>query len=339
MRAFEDFRPGDVAEFGAYEVTREDIVAFAQAYDPQPFHLNEAAGRVSILGGLAASGWHTASISMRLLADHMLWDASSLGSPGIEELRWIKPVRPGEILGVRAEILGARVLKSRPAVGVLRIGLEVRAHGGELKMSYIASIFMGRAGATVAAGSLAAAAAALTLAAPDSLTPPPGACPDDEGVLSGWFDDLVAGRTLDLGVYEFGREEALRFAAAFDPQPFHLDDEAARRGPFGALAVSGWHTASACMARLVATRASYGEQARQRGLREAPKGPSPGFKDLKWLRPVLVDDRVSFTATLVDKRPTSRAGWGLAFNRCQGVNQRGEKVYEYTSASFWPMRA
>ncbi|MDB5569022.1 MAG: hypothetical protein JWN93_205 [Hyphomicrobiales bacterium] len=336
---YEDFHVGDVMEYGAYEMTRDEIVAFATAYDPQPFHLDEEAGRASILGGLAASGWHTASAAMRLHADHLLVGAASLGSPGIEELRWLKPVRPGDVLSARITILDARPLKSRPGVGLVRVRFEVSAQGGELKMTQVASLFIGRRDAADAPASAAAKApvqANPVLAA--NLTPAPADCADDEGVMSGWYDDLVIGRRLEIGEYVFGREEALRFAAAYDPQPFHLDEAAAAQGLFGGLSVSGWHTAAACMARLVATRRLYTDEARRRGLPEAPKGPSPGFRDLKWLRPVLVGDTVSFSMTLADKRPSSRAGWGMVFNACEGVNQRGEKVYEYMSSSLWPFR-
>ncbi len=335
----EDFSVGDVFEYGAYEMTREEIITFASAYDPQPFHLDEEAGRRSILGGLAASGWHTGAAAMRLHADHMLHGVASLGSPGIEELRWLKPVRPGDVLSVRAGVLDARPLKSRPSVGLLRVLFDVRTQSGETKMTQIASLFIGRRDAGPDASSLVASSSPVQgLEIAQNLTPAPGDCADNEGVMSGWYDDLVIGRRLEIGDYTFARDEALRFAGAYDPQPFHLDETAAAQGLFGALAVSGWHTAAACMARLVATRRLYTDEARRRGLAEAPKGPSPGFRDLRWLRPVLVDDKVSFSMTVSDKRATSRAGWGIVFNACEGVNQRGEKVYEYTSSSLWPMR-
>jgi acyl dehydratase len=93
MRYFEDFQVGQVHELGSYEVTREEMLAFARQYDPQPFHLDEEAGRQSIFGGIIASGWQTAAICHRLLVGSLLADSSSMGSPGLDELRWLRPVR------------------------------------------------------------------------------------------------------------------------------------------------------------------------------------------------------------------------------------------------------
>src|ERR1700747_3545243 len=95
-RWFEDYAPGDVARFGDAEMTEAEIVGFALRYDPQPFHIDRQAGDASIFCGLIASGWHTGSVVMRLLVDHYLSPESGLGSPGVDELRWLKPVRPGD---------------------------------------------------------------------------------------------------------------------------------------------------------------------------------------------------------------------------------------------------
>ena len=111
---FEDFRKGDRREFGNCLVTREAIVAFARRYDPQPFHLDEAQACESLLGGLAASGWHTVSLLMRMNCDEYLVDSSSMGGPGVKEIRWRKPVRPGDRLRARSEVLEARASRSRP---------------------------------------------------------------------------------------------------------------------------------------------------------------------------------------------------------------------------------
>jgi acyl dehydratase len=111
MRYWEDFRAGDVVQLGTYEVTREEIVAFARRYDPQPFHLDEDAAAETPYGGLIASGWHTAAMFMRLFVEGILLDSASLGSPGIEELRWLRPVRPGDILTGRV-----RTVETRPSV-------------------------------------------------------------------------------------------------------------------------------------------------------------------------------------------------------------------------------
>jgi acyl dehydratase len=117
---WEDFLPGTTRRFGGRLVTREDIVRFAQEFDPQPFHLDDAAARRSLFGGLVASGWHTCSLAMRMICDAYLLDAASLGSPGLDNLRWLAPVRPGDTLSVRLEVLSSRPMKSRPDVGLVQ---------------------------------------------------------------------------------------------------------------------------------------------------------------------------------------------------------------------------
>ncbi|BCW88568.1 hypothetical protein sos41_17090 [Alphaproteobacteria bacterium SO-S41] len=118
---FEDLPVGKIIEFGGKWVTREEIIDFAQEFDPQPHHLDDEAAKESILGGLSASGWHTCAMMMRMLVDGLARRAASMGSPGIEEVRWMKPVRPGDVLKMRGEVVGARVSKSRPDMGIVDI--------------------------------------------------------------------------------------------------------------------------------------------------------------------------------------------------------------------------
>ncbi len=124
MRYFEDFKPGDVS-----------ILAFAREFDPQPFHTDPEAAKRSIYGGLLASGWHTGSLLMRILYDGLLKDAASLGSPGIDELRWLKPVRPGETLSVRMTILETIPSRSKPDRGLIRSLMEMRNQHGEVVLT------------------------------------------------------------------------------------------------------------------------------------------------------------------------------------------------------------
>ena len=132
---WEDFQVGDQSEFGRAEVTREAIVEFARQFDPQPFHLDEDAARQSLFGGLCASGWHTASMAMRMMCDSHLSQAASLGSPGLENLRWKQPVRPGDVLHMRHEVLDARPMASRPGVGLVLSRWQVFNQRDELVMS------------------------------------------------------------------------------------------------------------------------------------------------------------------------------------------------------------
>jgi acyl dehydratase len=149
------------------------------------------------------------------------------------------------------------------------------------------------------------------------------------------FDALEIGRTDILGEHVFGRDEIVRFARAFDPQPFHLDEAAAARSHFGRLAASGWQTAATWMRLLVRARNAAAEEARAEGLAIPRFGPSPGFTDLRWLRPVHVGDAIRFATTLASKRPSgTRPGWGLTFSHNTGWNQHGEKVFEFSGGGF-----
>ena len=118
---FEDLPEGHVIELGEKRVTREEIMEFAAEFDPQPHHLDEDAANASILKGLSASGWHTCAIMMRMLCDGLVHRAASMGSPGIDEVRWMKPVRPDDLLTMRGEVKSARVSKSRPEMGIVDI--------------------------------------------------------------------------------------------------------------------------------------------------------------------------------------------------------------------------
>jgi acyl dehydratase len=135
MLYFEDFPPGDVRESPARAVTGDELVAFARAFDPQPFHLDEEAARGSIYGGLLASGWHTCAISMRLMWDTFLKDTASLGSPGVDEIRWIEPVRPGDTLRARFTVVEAIPSRSKPDRGIVRSVSEIFNQHGNVVMT------------------------------------------------------------------------------------------------------------------------------------------------------------------------------------------------------------
>ena len=122
---WEDFQPGAVAVYGPRLVTREEIVAFAAEFDPQPMHLDEAMASATLLGGLAASGWHTCCLLMRMIADGFILDSSSMGGPGVDEVRWLKPLRPGTRIRVRATVLDKRTSTSRPEMGFVKFLYEV----------------------------------------------------------------------------------------------------------------------------------------------------------------------------------------------------------------------
>jgi acyl dehydratase len=137
LRYLEDFVPGSVQEFGPAAVDEAEIVEFARRYDPQPIHTDPQWARGGPFGGLIASGWHTAAITMRLLVDQYLPSATSLASPGIDELRWLRPVRPGDELWVRVTVIEARPSRSKPDRGLLRSRIEVLEAGGSAVMTLI----------------------------------------------------------------------------------------------------------------------------------------------------------------------------------------------------------
>jgi acyl dehydratase len=133
----EDFVIGEAIELGSRSVTQEEIVEFARRYDPQPFHVDESAAKASNFGGLIASGWHTASMFMRLFVDRVLAGGATLGSPGIDEIRWPRPVRPGDVLTARVTVLDVVPSRSKPDRGHVRIRYEVFNQMGETVMTMV----------------------------------------------------------------------------------------------------------------------------------------------------------------------------------------------------------
>jgi acyl dehydratase len=144
VRYFEDFVAGQVFELGERKLTKEELVAFAREYDPQPFHVDEEAGKRSMYGGLIASGWQTLAVGSRLFGDAILKDTAGLGSPGVEELRWLLPVRPGDVLSGRATVLETRASERNPARGTVRWHCETLNQVGEVVLSMKALMFFGR---------------------------------------------------------------------------------------------------------------------------------------------------------------------------------------------------
>ena len=144
MLYLDDLAPGQVYELGRRTLGRDEIVAFACDWDPQPFHLDETAAAASIYGGLIASGWHTVCVFMRLYADGLLARAAAMGSPGVDELRWLRPVRPGDTLAARLEVLEVRPSRSRPDRGIMRARAEPLNQHREEVLSFVATLFFER---------------------------------------------------------------------------------------------------------------------------------------------------------------------------------------------------
>ena len=144
FRYFEDFREGEVLPLGPRTVTREEIVAFAAEFDPQPFHVDPDAAEQGPFGGLIASGWHTAALYMRMYVDALLNKTISMGSPGVEELRWLRPVRPGDTLAGTATVLSVRASKNRPDMGIVQFRFELANQRREPVMRVQSPMFFAR---------------------------------------------------------------------------------------------------------------------------------------------------------------------------------------------------
>lgn len=135
MKYLDDFTVGQTLTFPPRPVSAEEIIAFARDYDPQPFHLDPEAAKQSLFGGLCASGWHTASMMMRLLVDHMIGRYASMGSPGVDSLRWVRPVFPGDVLHLSGEVLDVKPSQSKPDRGVITSRYEMRNQKGEVVLT------------------------------------------------------------------------------------------------------------------------------------------------------------------------------------------------------------
>lgn len=154
-----------------------------------------------------------------------------------------------------------------------------------------------------------------------------------------YFEDMEVGQRRDLGSFVFTAELIKAFAAQFDPQPFHLDEEEGRKSLFGGLAASGWHIASVWMKLAVAEGQREAADAAARGEKPAMWGPSPGFRDLRWIKPVLAGDSISYASEVQSLRVSrSRPEWGVMQMRNTGTNQRGELVFSFLASVFLPRR-
>ena len=323
LLTLDDLSPGQTYEAGPITITRDALVAFARDYDPQPFHLDEAAAKDTFVGTLIGSGWQTAALGMRLLAQGLIARSTSMGSPGIAALRWVRPVLPGDSLSATIRVEAVRPSASKPDRGIAQLAMVLVNGRGETVMTQDFAVLFARAGAVPAPRPVELAAATGPVPEPEDAERLP------------FLRDAEIGMTRDLGAHLFEAEAIIAFARAYDPQAFHLDAEAARTTHFGALCASGWQTAAVWMKRLNATFARDIALTARSG--PVPQlGPSPGFKDLKWLRPVYAGDTIRYSSTLTNKRASaSRPGWGIATHHNTAENQRGEPVFEFTGTVFW----
>ena len=326
IRFFEDIAPGEVHEAGPITLTREAIVAFATMYDPQPFHLDEAAGAASLLGGLAASGWHTCAVGMRLYYEAFVRHVASMGAPGLDEVRWLKPVFSGDALRIVVTIGEVRPSASRPDRGFVAVTLELSSPTG-LVMRQRGPLIVARRNCVSAAAPAAAQRPPIVAAT----------VPEPDPMLAAYLDEIEIGREVLFGTQIFTAELIVAFARLYDPQPFHFDPETARRSHFGGLIASGWQTVAFWMKHYIAARDRAAQSRRSAGLPVAMPGPSPGLSNLKWSTPVRPGDAISYGLRFTGTSRTSRPGWGLVEGVSVGRDADGVSVMSADARLLWPI--
>ena len=329
LMTFEDIELGVAARSEPATLTREAIVAFAQTYDPQPFHLDEAAGAASLLGGLAASGWQTSALGMRLLTDSWLSRVAGMGAPGVDEVRWLRPVRPGDALTLEIEVTAKRESASRPDRGFLTLVLTLRNGAGETVMTQRGPMIVARRGAAPPAPARRAVAPAVAALPPASAEADP--------MLTAFFPDLSIGLGATLGTQRFTPEIIRAFAVLYDPQPFHIDEAAAATSVFGGLIGSGWQTAAFWMRHYIAARSRSSEARAAAGLPAAVGGPSPGFVNMRWLRPVRAGEEITYRLRITGLRRAGRSNWGMVLTENTGHAADGTLVFSFEGRLLWPL--
>lgn len=327
---YEDIETGKPLTFGARPVTADEIKAFARRWDPQPIHLDEEAAKASIVGGLCASGFHTCCIMMRLLVDHFLLRTASLGAPGLEEVKWLKPVRPGDVLSIRISASQKRVMASRPEVGIVLASYDVLNQAGDAVLAATCNQMVRvRAPGPKAQSSAPREHKPALINLWDFLATAPGLSQ------SRYYEDRIVGETWDVGTQTFTRDDILAFAHEWDPQPFHIDDAAAKASLFCGLAASGWHTGCHYVRLLVADRQRAEAALRAAGQPVPIYGPSPGFRNLRWIKPVMAGDTLDYRSHLSAKRDLpNHPTRGLLSMVTQARNQKGDIVFHYEGAIF-----
>jgi acyl dehydratase len=319
----EDLAVGTPYVFAAGTVTRDEIIAFATAYDPQPPYVPRDGAAAA---ALCASPLHACTIMMRSFCDGLLNRIASLGAPGVDEVKWHRPVRPGDVLRTRVTLVAKRALASRPDVGISKVVVELLKADGEVTTSWITNQLVRRRGRGPAGD------------APRQAARPPivslwqCARPATARGCDVFFEDARIGETTEFGSHVFGEEEIVAFARRFDPQPFHLDPARARVSLFGALCASGWHTAAIFLGRSVSARMHANAAARARGVPLPAMEAPQAWRDLRWPRPVYVGDTVAFRARMAAQHDAGEhPERGIVTHEVQGRNQNGEIVLSFAT--------
>ncbi len=304
------------------------MMAFSREFDAQPMHIDEAAAKASMLGELIASGWYTGALNMRMIADDFILKTASMGSPGVSDLKWLRPVKAGDRLRGIRHVVDRRPSLTKPDRGFVNFRFQVLNQDDVAVFEQTNLIMIKRRSAEPLADSEAKPFADKPASLPDFR--------DVEQDTIPFFDDVVVGDRVALGAVTFSEADIIRFARDFDPQFFHVDPQAAKGSIFGGLIASGWHTGANWMKTMVASRTAAAMAAMRRGERPARLGPSPGFQHLRWVKPVFAGDTIRYSSAVIEKRESrSRPEWGIVRHFNTGVNQKGETVFSFHGAVFW----
>lgn len=320
QRFWEDIEDGETLPLGTATMSREKIVAFASEFDPQPFHLDDEAARGTLLGGLAASGWHTCAVVMDLVERAMNEHALPLQTPGAEEIRWRKPVRPGDALSGRVVLSSKSTCACGSSAGACRAFVEVFNQSADSVVSWRMDCIVPRR-------------------EPATATRRP-ACPmrserrarvhrvrGDHAIK--FFDDVAAGDEIALGSYAFTADRVGSFRTR------HTDVHSGRIGLTTGVSTRfahDWHVVSAWMHCIVRYYRLQSERLRSTGRPVPLLGPAAGVKHLRWHAPVRAGEVISYVTWAERKLEiASHSDWGLLIAGAEGVNAKGEVV-----VSFYP---
>jgi len=307
---FEDFPIGKSFEFGRYEVSASLLSSYAAAFDPRPDH---PVPRESIEQA-TASPLQLCAILMRMNFDGWMRGTSARGAPGVDEVVLRQPVHAGDVLRCQVSVLQARVSQSKPELGLIQFRHDLM-NSRSLVMTQTNFVMFGRR-AHGEHGSEQRAQAKIS-------TPSPAAPAATVAMPTTWTREAL-GKCVGLGTTTFSAESIIAFARVYDPQSFHVDEIAARTGPFGALAASGWHTASAWMRAFVDACHNNG----------AVPGRLVAIRDLRWLRPICAGDSITWDVTPLDLADDGSTT--TLTSRNGGVNQHGDRVFDFLATTAIP---
>lgn len=330
-RYWEDFRVGEVVNLGTKKVEREEILQFALQYDPQPFHIDEEAAKKTLLKGLAASGWHSCAMFMRMVCEGLLVHTHYIGWYVIDEVKWLVPVRPDDVLTGRATCMAMAQINDKQGMGLCTFLYQAYNDSGSLVMSWHAQqLFERRSSKESPAGSTQT-----TLIPLETIrNPRAGSCSGEQMIK--YFESVKAGDQIALGSVKFTEGNIEQFSRAYEPISCQtMDEDMARQNlPFVPCA-SGWHITSVWMKRIVRYYLKETQKLKKSGRSFPNLGPSSGVKKLCWHKPVHAGDVISFTSWAERKiECTSKPDWGLLISGNEGVNQNGELVISFFAPLF-----